>query len=119
MTWKTSINEMSDKRWTDGLGDYLVNEDGSMDRIVPVPEAIRIEAQRRGIKLKPDHIPADEVERWKQEDRLTYKPGDLELVNIGNGPLMSKVEEERRRLRLPKSGYSGEAGIEGKPNSGA
>lgn len=46
------------------MGDYIVNEDGSMDRLMPVPEAVRKEAEKRGIKLKPDHIPADEVQRY-------------------------------------------------------
>ena len=49
-----------------GLGDYVVNEDGSMDRIVPIPEEVRREAARRGIPLKPDHILAEEVARYDQ-----------------------------------------------------
>jgi hypothetical protein len=57
-----------------GMGDYVVNEDGSMDRIAPVPESVRREAERRGVPLKPDHIPADQVEHY---DRLPGPPRDL------------------------------------------
>jgi hypothetical protein len=35
-----------------------------MDRIVPVPERVAREAARRGVALKPDHIPADQVARY-------------------------------------------------------
>jgi hypothetical protein len=41
-----------------GAGDYFVNDDGSMDRIVPIPAAVRAYAVKHGIPLKPDHIPA-------------------------------------------------------------
>jgi hypothetical protein len=32
-----------------------------------------------------------------REDRFTWNPGDVELVNIGDGPPLSKVLEERKR----------------------
>lgn len=38
----------------------------------------------------------------RQEDRLTYRPGDLEVVSVGDGPPTSAVEEERRRTEREK-----------------
>jgi hypothetical protein len=55
----------ADDRWSQGP-DYVVNDDGSMDRIVPIPEHIREMAEKKGYKLKPDHIPADMVDYYNR-----------------------------------------------------
>jgi hypothetical protein len=53
-----------DNPWEQPIGDYIENADGSLDRIMPVPGWVKEMAAREGLTLIPDHIPADEVERW-------------------------------------------------------
>jgi hypothetical protein len=48
----------------------------------------------------------DEKGREQQQDRFTYGPGDLELVDVGDGPPISIVEEERRKDSAREDGPS-------------
>lgn len=53
---------MAEKMLT-GSG-YIMNEDGSLDRLGEVPNSVRQMAKDKGFTLPPDHIPAEEVDKY-------------------------------------------------------
>lgn len=62
--------EQNNERWADGgLGTYWENEDGSMDRIVPITEQERRFAEQNGYKVMPDHMTAAEVKEFEARRR--------------------------------------------------
>lgn len=48
---------------SEAFADWIINEDGSLDRMGPVDDYYRTFAESRGIVLAPDHVPAEDV--WK------------------------------------------------------
>jgi len=50
----------------DGLGNWLEYDDGSLRRLIPVPDEVRREAERRGWTLAPDFVPAEDVEKYDE-----------------------------------------------------
>lgn len=76
---------------------FILNEDGSLDRIGEVPEDVRQEAKEKGYTIKPDHIPAEDADKWFPglvKDEPVEQP--VETVEQSEEPAADKVRRYPR-----------------------
>lgn len=75
---------------------FILNEDGSLDRIGEVPEDVRQIAKEKGYTIKPDHIPAEDADKWFPG---LVKNEPEELVETVEQPEQPAADKVRRYPR--------------------